>query len=48
MGYDKALTYFKGCLEKQSVTLQDLVMGERLIQEAVKRGDNETAFCNKM
>ena len=43
MGYDAALQYFNSQLENKSVGLNDIALGERLLQEAVKKGDTETA-----
>ena len=43
MGYDKALEYFNSQLENKSVRLEDVALGERLLQEAMKKGDTKTA-----
>ena len=42
-GYDSSVSYMKQRFAAQKVTLDDIALGERLIQEAVKRGDTETA-----
>ena len=44
MGYDRSVTYFKGKLSERKVTVEDIALGERLIQEAVKAGDTKTAM----
>ncbi len=43
MGYDSAVSYFNNQIYNDKVGLDDIAMGERLIQEAVKRGDTKTA-----
>ena len=43
MGYDTSLEYFSSQLESKKVTLDDIALGERLIQEAIKKGDTKTA-----
>lgn len=44
LGYDKSVTYFEGRFAGSDTKLEDIVLGERLVQEAVKRGDNATAM----
>ena len=43
MGYDAAVTYFNSQFKNKSVSLDDIALGERLIQEAIKQGDTKTA-----
>lgn len=43
MGYENAVAYMNGQFANNKVTLDDIALGERLIQEAVKRGDTKTA-----
>ncbi len=43
MGYDTALNYFNAQIEAKSVKLEDVALGERLLQEAMKKGDTKTA-----
>jgi len=43
MGYDTAASYFNNQIYNDKVGLDDIAMGERLIQEALKRGDTKTA-----
>ena len=43
MGYEKAVTYFEGKITDKKVSVEDVALGERLIQEAVKKGDIKTA-----
>ena len=43
LGYEDSLVYFRGRVVDQKVGLDDIALGERLIQEAVKKGDYETA-----
>ena len=43
MGYDMALTYFNSQMAGKKITLDDIALGERLIQEAIKKGDKKTA-----
>lgn len=43
MGYDTAVAYFNSQFENKQIALEDIALGERLIQEAVKRGDTKTA-----
>ena len=42
MGYDKALEVFNAKLENRTVSLSDIALGERLVQESLKRGDTKT------
>jgi len=42
-GYEKAVTYFESQLMNKRTTLDDIALGERLIQEAIKKGDYTTA-----
>lgn len=42
-GYDKSVEYFNNQFINKSVSLDDIALGERLIQEAVKKGDMATA-----
>lgn len=42
-GYEAAVPYFNMKLADRNVSLDDVALGERLIQEALKRGDTETA-----
>jgi len=42
-GYEQAITYFNSKLADKRTTLEDIALGERLIQEAMKRGDTKTA-----
>lgn len=43
-GYEKALNYFESVIESHKIpTSSDMVLGERLIQEAIKRGEFEKA-----
>ena len=42
-GYEAAVPYFNMKLADRNVSLDDVALGERLIQEALKRGDKETA-----
>jgi len=42
-GYDQSLADFNAKMRDRKVGLDDIAMGERLIQEAVKRGDTKTA-----
>jgi hypothetical protein len=42
-GFEKAKAHFKKRMESNSVTVEDIVLGERLIQEAAKAGDAKTA-----
>lgn len=42
-GYEKSVAYFQGRVADRKVSLDDIALGERLIQEAVKQGDYETA-----
>lgn len=44
MGYDESLNYFKAKLNDRTTTVEDVVLGERLIQEALNRGDNKKAI----
>ena len=44
MGYDKAVNYFNSQLaNKNTPSLEDIALGERLLQEAIKKGDTKTA-----
>lgn len=43
MGYDASVAYFNSQFAGKKVSLDDIALGERLIQEAVKRGDTKTA-----
>lgn len=43
MGYDKAVSYMKQRFIANKVSLDDIALGERLIQEAVARKDHKTA-----
>lgn len=43
MGYEASVTYLNSQFANNKVTLDDIALGERLIQEAVKRGDTKTA-----
>ena len=43
MGYDAAVAYFNSQFSNKKTTVEDIVLGERLIQEAIKRGDTKTA-----
>lgn len=43
MGYEKSLTVFRSKLEARNVSLSDVALGERLVQEAIKLGDKKTA-----
>ena len=43
MGYEASVAYLNGQFSNNKVTLDDIALGERLIQEAVKRGDTKTA-----
>ena len=43
MGYDTAVSYFNSQFANKKISLDDVALGERLIQEAVKRGDTKTA-----
>ena len=43
MGYDASLQYFNSQFANKKIGLDDIALGERLIQEAVKRGDTKTA-----
>lgn len=42
-GYDSSVSYMKQRFAAQKVSLDDIALGERLIQEAVKKGDIATA-----
>lgn len=39
MGYDKAVEYIKTKINDSSISLEDIVLAERLIQESAKKGD---------
>lgn len=43
LGYDEALTYFNSQLVGKKASLEDIALGERLLQEAMKKGDTATA-----
>lgn len=43
MGYETAVAYMSSQFASNKVSLDDIALGERLIQEAVKRGDTKTA-----
>lgn len=43
MGYEASVAYMNSQFANNKVTLDDIALGERLIQEAVKRGDTKTA-----
>lgn len=43
MGYEKATKYFNNQFLSKKTTVEDIVLGERLIQEAIKKGDTKTA-----
>lgn len=43
LGYDDALTYFNSQLANKRATLDDIALGERLLQEAMKKSDKATA-----
>lgn len=42
-GYEDSITYFNSKLMDKKVTTEDIVLGERLIQEALNKGDTKTA-----
>lgn len=42
-GYEDSITYFNAKLMDKKVTTEDIVLGERLIQEALNKGDTKTA-----
>ena len=42
-GYDESVKYFNSQFQNKKISLDDIALGERLIQEAVKKGDMETA-----
>ena len=43
MGYDTAVEYVKNQIYSKKISLEDIALGEKLIQEAVKIGDTKTA-----
>ena len=43
MGYEESVQYINGQFKNNKVKLDDIALGERLIQEAIKRGDTKTA-----
>ena len=43
VGYESSISYINSQFANNKVTLDDIALGERLIQEAVKRGDTKTA-----
>ena len=42
-GYDDSVAYFNSQFKNKRISLDDIALGERLIQEAVKKGDMATA-----
>ena len=42
-GYNNSVDYFNSKLMDKKVSVEDIVLGERLIQEALKKGDKKTA-----
>lgn len=42
-GYEKSVEYFNAQFRNKRTTLDDVALGERLIQEALKSGDTKTA-----
>ena len=44
LGYEQSVNYFEGRFAGADTKLEDIVLGERLVQEAVKRGDKATAM----
>ena len=43
LGYNKAVEYFNSQIVNKKVSVEDIALGERLIQEAIKQGDKTTA-----
>lgn len=43
MGYDTAVKYIQSQINSNDVTLTDVALAERLIQESIKKGDNQLA-----
>jgi hypothetical protein len=43
MGYESSVVYFNSQFSNRKTTLDDIALGERLIQEAMKKGDYKTA-----
>lgn len=43
LGYNKAVDYFNSQIANKKVSVEDIALGERLIQEAIKQGDKTTA-----
>jgi len=43
LGYEKSIEYFNNQILNNKVTVEDIAMGERLIQEALRQGDKKTA-----
>lgn len=43
LGYEKSVEYFNNQFLSKKTTVEDIVLGERLIQEAIKKGDTKTA-----
>lgn len=43
MGYDESVKYIKSKLNDNNVSLTDIVIGERVIQETIKKGDTQLA-----
>lgn len=43
LGYEKAVDYFNNQILNKTVTVEDIALGERLIQEAIKNKDTKTA-----
>ena len=43
LGYEKSVEYFNNQLMNKRASVEDIALGERLIQEAIKKGDKVTA-----
>lgn len=43
LGYDESLNYIRAKVNDDKITLNDIVLAERLIQESIKKGDTATA-----
>lgn len=43
LGYEKAVEYFNNQILNKKTTVEDIALGERLIQEAIKNKDTKTA-----
>lgn len=43
LGYEDSIKYFKNKILDKRTTVEDIALGERLIQEAIKKGDTKTA-----